>query len=197
MLGAQDMGALDFPYILARHRLTVSDYHRMAESGVLPETARTELIDGEIIDMAPIGTRHASAVSRLARRCERAVGDTATVWPQNPLRLGEHSEPEPDLLLLKPRGDFYADAHPVAADVLLLIEVSDSTARYDREIKLPLYARHGVGEVWIIDLDAKLIRCFRKPHGNEYLEATASAEAGVMAVQAMPGVSIDLSGVLG
>jgi Uma2 family endonuclease len=197
MLGAQNMGALDFPTILTKHRLTVADYHRMAETGVLTETARTELIEGEIIDMAPIGTRHASAVTRVARRCERVVGDAAIVWQQNPLRLDEHSEPEPDLLLLKPRDDFYASAHPVPADVLLLIEVSDSTARYDREIKLPLYARHGVSEVWIIDLDAKLIRCFRKPHGNEYLEATASAEAGVMAVQAMPGVSIDLSGVLG
>lgn len=191
------MGALDFPTLLTRHRLTVADYYRMAETGVLAETARTELIEGEIVDMAPIGTRHASAVSRLARRCERAVGDRATVWPQNPLRLDDHSEPEPDLLLLKPRDDFYADAHPTAADVLLLIEVSDSTARYDREIKLPLYARHGVGEVWIVDLDARLIRCFRKPHGSEYLEATASAEAGVMTVQAMPGVSIDISGVLG
>ncbi len=119
------------------------------------------------------------------------------MWQQNPLHLGEHSEPIPDFSLLKPRDNFYADIAPTAADVLLLIEVADGTARYDREVKLPLYARHGVCEVWIVDLDAKLIRRFRKPYGNEYLEAIAATEAGVITVQAMPGVSIDLSGVLG
>jgi Uma2 family endonuclease len=191
------MDALDFPAIFKRHRFTVATYHRMAEIGVLAETARTELIEGHILDRAAVGSQHASAVARLFSRCERAVRNAAIVWQQSPLRLGEHSEPVPDFLLLKPRDNFYADIHPTAADVRLLIEVSDGTARYDREIKLPLYARHGVGEVWIVDLDAKLIRCFRKPHGSEYLEATASAEAGVMAVQAMPGVSIDLSGLLG
>ncbi len=191
------MGALDFPTILTKHRLTVADYHRMAETGVLTETARTELIEGEIVDMAPIGTRHGSAVLLLTQLATQAVDRQALVSVQGALRLGQNSEPQPDLMLLKLRDDYYRNAHPAAADVLLLIEVSDSSARYDREIKLPLYAAHGVSEVWIVDLDAKLIRCFRRPHGNEYLEATATAEAGPMAVQAMPGVSIDLGGVLG
>jgi Uma2 family endonuclease len=191
------MGLIEPTELLRRHRLTVEAYHRMAEAGVLAPDARVELIDGEIVDMAPIGTCHGSAVMRLTHLLTQAVGASAIVSVQSSLRLGDRSEPQPDLMLLLPRDDFYGTAHPVAADVLLLIEVSDSTARYDREIKLPLYARHGVAEVWIIDLDARLLRVCRQPVGEAYTQTTETAVPGLLSPMLLPGVAIDASRLLG
>jgi Uma2 family endonuclease len=189
------MGALDSP-VVQRHRLSVEEYHRMAESGVLAPDARVELIDGEVMDMAPIGSRHASVVKRLNALLVQAVGARAVVSVQDPIRLGLRSEPQPDLALLAPRADFYAGALPGAADTLLVIEVADSTSAYDRQIKAPLYARHGVPELWIVDLDASLMRFFRAPQGERYTDITASETPGPTAVGRLPGVSIDLAGIL-
>src|SRR5262245_56809926 len=110
-----------------RHKLTVDEYRRMGAAGVLTPDARVELIDGEIIDMAPIGSRHAGVVTRIARMLERAVGDAAIVWVQNPIAVGEWSEPQPDIALLEARADFYESAHPTPQDVMLLVEVADSS----------------------------------------------------------------------
>ncbi len=191
------MGAIDNTPLLTRHRLSVADYYRMGEAGVFAPDARVELIEGEVIDMAPIGTRHGSAVKRLLALLTSALGSRVIVAVQDPLRLSDLSEPEPDLMLLKPRDDFYADAHPGAADVLLLIEVADTSARYDREIKLPLYARHGVPEVWIVDLEARLLRLYRGPAGDVYRESSTTALPGLTAIAALPGVEIDLAQILG
>lgn len=191
------MEVIDTPPLLTRHRLSVADYYRMGEAGIFAPNARVELIEGEIIDMAPIGTRHGSAVMRLNSLLSAAVGSRAVVSVQNPLRLSDLSEPEPDLMLLKPRDDFYADAHPTAADVLLLIEVADTSARYDREIKLPLYARHGVPEVWIVDLDARLLRLFREPAGEAYVHASTTASPGHTLIAALLDITIDLGRILG
>lgn len=191
------MGAIDDTPLLTRHRLTVADYYRMGEAGVFAPNARVELIEGEVIDMAPIGTRHGSAVKRLNALLTAAVGSRAVVSVQDPLRLGDLSEPEPDLMLLKPRADFYADAHPTAADVLLLIEVADTSARYDREIKLPLYARHGVPEVWIVDLEARLLRFYRAPAGEAYDQSSTTTSPGRIPIAALPGIEIDLAQILG
>jgi Uma2 family endonuclease len=182
---------------LPRHRITVDEYYRMAEVGLLTEDARVELIEGEIIDMAPIGSRHAAAVDRLAQLLQRSVGPRATVRVQGPIRLSASSEPQPDVALLKPRDDFYATKHPTGQDTLLLIEVSDTTFRYDREVKVPLYARHGVPEVWIIDLKNRHVHCFRVPNGGEYTDVSLSGEPAEIELSALPGVMIDLSGVLG
>ncbi len=191
------MGAIDNTPLLTRHRLTVADYYRMGEAGIFAPDARVELIEGEIIDMAPIGTRHGSAVKRLNALLTAAVGPRAVGSVQDPLCLSDLSEPEPDLMLLKPRADFYADAHPSAADVLLLIEVADTSARYDREIKLPLYARHGVPEVWIVDLEARLLRLHRGPSGDAYEQCSTTASPARTAIAALPGVDIDLAQILG
>lgn len=190
------MDLIDTDVVLNRHRLTVDEYHRMAETGVLAADARVELIEGELIDMASIGTRHAATVKRLNRLVTQAVGTQAIVSVQDPLRLSRRSEVQPDLALLKPRDDFYAGEAPAGADALLVIEVADTTSRYDRRIKAPLYARHGVPELWIIDLDAGCVRILRAPQDGEYRDVTSLAAPGQIDVQAMPGVTLDLSAVL-
>lgn len=180
-----------------RHRLSVDDYLLMHEIGLFGPDPHVELVDGEVYDMATIGTRHASTVMRLNRLLTSAVGATAIVSVQSPVRLGDRSMPQPDLMLLRPRDDFYARVHPTAADVPLLIEVADSSARHDCEIKLPVCAREGVGEVWIIDLDARVARFHRVPQGDVFDEVAQSDAPGIVPVAAVPGLSIDLTGVLG
>lgn len=179
-----------------KHRITVHDYHRMGEAGVLAPDARTELIEGEILDMAPIGSRHASVVNRLTSLFVPAVGARAIVQVQGPVRLGDLSEPEPDIALLRPREDYYRDALPGAQDVLLLVEVADTTQRFDRRVKVPLYSHHGVPEVWVIDLENALVHFHRRPGGGTYADISATERPGFAPVAALPGVAIDLSGTL-
>jgi len=181
---------------LRRHRLTVAQYHRMADAGVLERDARVELVEGEIADMAPIGSRHAAAVNRLTRAFIAAVGARAIVSVQNPIRLGDRSEPQPDLALLRPRADFYASAAPTAADALLVVEVAQASAAYDRQVKVPLYAQHGVPEVWIVDLDDGLLRFYRALQSGRYADITATETPGPTPVPGLEGVTVDLSGLL-
>ena len=188
------MGLLEeFPEL--KHRISVHAYHQMGAAGILPPDARVELIDGEIIDMAPIGKFHASVVDRLARRFFVCVGERAIVRVQGPLRLSGETEVEPDFSLLKPREDFYRDAPPTAADALLVIEVSDATQRYDRRVKVPLYARHDVPEVWVIDLENSLAHFHRNAVGGAYADISATGRPGPAAIVMLPGVTIDLSGL--
>ena len=182
---------------LPRHRITVDEYYRMAEVGLLAHDARVELIEGEIIDMAPTGSRHAASVDRLAQLFQRNVGVRATVRVRGPVRLSATSEPQPDIALLRPRDDFYESNHPTALDTLLIIEVSDTTFRYDRQVKVPLYARHGVPEVWVVDLKDRLLHFFRAPAGGEYTDISSVSEPAEIEFAALPGCAIDLSGVLG
>lgn len=181
---------------VTRHRLTVADYDRMGEVGVLAPDARVELIEGAIVDLAPIGSKHAGTVKRLNRLLTQSVGSRAIVSVQDPIRLGDYSVPQPDLALLKPRADDYAAALPTAADTLLVIEVSQSTAAYDRQVKTALYAKHGIAEVWIIDLDFSLVRFYRRPEGERYLDITATETPGPTPVAQLPGLSIDLGSLL-
>ena len=190
------MGRIESAEVFKRHLLTVDDYYRMAEAGVLAPDARVELIEGEVVDMATIGTRHASRVNRLNHLLTAAVGKAAIVAVQNPVRLSQRSEPQPDLSVLRPRDDFYDAAHPTAEDVLLLIEVSDTTSRYDREIKAPLYARHGIHELWVVDLDNRLLLVHRKPGKNGYGEVLQLAAPGKLSPQELPKVVVDLTRIL-
>jgi Uma2 family endonuclease len=191
------MGALEDPVSLHRHRFSVADYYRLGEAGLLDPEKKTELIDGEVIEVAPMNSRHAGTVGRLAREVQFAVGRRALVLSQTPLALSARAEPQPDVMLLKARSDQYVKSHPTAADVLLLIEVAASSARFDREIKLPLYARSGVSHVWIVDLDAGLFRMFRSPAKGQYLDISATPTPGVIPLPGLRGASPDLSGILG
>ena len=181
--------------ILHRHHLSVEDYHRMGETGIIGSGTRVELIKGEIIDMTPIGTSHAAAVNRLTRLLDRTVRDAAIISVQNPVVLGSRSEPQPDIALLKPRADFYESAHPCAVDILLIIEVSDTSLRYDREIKVPLYAMHDIPEVWLLNVTDKQLIVFREPAENGYQDETHPGIADPLIPQRLPEIKLDLGGL--
>jgi Uma2 family endonuclease len=173
-----------------RHSISAKEYLRMAEAGVFSTDMRLELMEGEIIEMAPIGSRHAAVVNALAAFFNRYSRDRAIVSVQNPLIVGERSAPQPDLALLKPSADRYFRAHPTAADALLVVEVSDTTLHYDLETKIPLYARAGIGEAWLVDLDRRTLQVFRDSHSSGYRTSfTASGDQEVSAC-ALPDVRI-------
>lgn len=176
-----------------RHRITVEHYYRMAEAGLFAEDARVELIDGEIIDMPPMGSRHAGRSSRLADLLSAAVAGRALVRHDKPIRLGSHSEPQPDIAVVKARDDYYESGHPTAADVLLLVEVSDATLRYDRDVKAALYARHGIPELWIVDLPGGQIHFYRSPTDSKYMSVSSAAEPGLIPIASLPGAGVDLT----
>jgi Uma2 family endonuclease len=165
----------------------------MGELGLFPPEARTELIEGEIIDVAPPRSRHASVLAQLTELLIQAVRGAAIVRGQSPVRLSELSEPQPDLVVVRWREDRYRTNHPVASDALLAIEVSLTTWRYDRQIKIPLYARHGVPEVWIVDLSHDELHFFRSPREGEYTDISSMARPGPTPVPSIPGACIDLS----
>lgn len=178
--------------IYQRHRLTVRDYQRMGEAGIFHEDDRVELIEGEIVDMAPIGTGHASSVKRLANIMKLAVGEQAILSVQDPVVLGDHSAPQPDIALLRPQADYYAAAHPQARDVLLIIEVADSSLDYDREVKLPLYARHGIPEVWLVDVGGRRLTRYCRPSTEGYLESLEPDTLTAIALPGLPDVAVNL-----
>jgi Uma2 family endonuclease len=181
---------------IARRRFSVEDYHRMLGAGILSEDDRVELIDGEIVEIAPIGPRHASQVDFLARLLWQRVGSGAIVRVQNPIRLGEHSEPQPDLCLLGPRRDYYRRSHPTAADVLLLIEVAEATAEYDRQVKVPLYGRHGVAEVWLVDLEAERVEVYRRPGAEGYEEVRSLGRGETVSPLSFPDLTLRVDELL-
>lgn len=179
------------------HLITADEYCRMAEVGLLAPEARVELIDGEILDMPPIGKDHQSVVDQLNHLFVRAVDDLAIVRVQGSVRLGSMSMPQPDIALLKPRLDFYRSRRAADSDVLLIIEVSDSTLRFDRDVKVPLYARHGIPEVWIVDLQDDQLHFYRSLRDGEYRDKTSTPTPGVTPIEALAQVSVDLSRLLG
>lgn len=147
--------------------ISVDDYHKMGEAGILPERG-VELINGEIFEMSPIGSRHVKTVNKLTKLLSKMLGDEAIVSIQNPIIADNLSEPEPDIAILKYRSDFYGDKLPNGEDVLLIIEVADTSLSYDRQLKLPLYASSGVSECWLIDLENLEIHAYWEPSGRNY-----------------------------
>ncbi|PKB65135.1 MAG: hypothetical protein BZY80_00980 [SAR202 cluster bacterium Io17-Chloro-G2] len=182
---------------LLRRRFTADEYHLMGRAGILGEDDRLELLEGEIVEMAPIGSRHQATVDRLNRLVSSRMADQAVVRVQGPVRLGEDSEPQPDVMLLRLRTDFYESAHPAPNDVLLLVEVSDTSTEYDREVKLPLYARYGIAEVWLVGLEARTVDVFRSPTTQGYQEVSQSGPGQHLSPMAFPQLDVAVDDILG
>jgi Uma2 family endonuclease len=181
----------------SRKRFTVDDYYRMADAGILAPGERVELIDGEIIQMSPIGTRHLGCVNATNAVFFDAFKERAVVSGQNPVQLSDFTEPQPDIVLLKPRKDFYRGKHPEAADALLVVEVSDTTLGYDRDLKLTYYAAAGIPEVWIEDLNSDRILVFRNPAEGVYQVRLALSRGELISVQAFPDTTFTVSDFIG
>jgi Uma2 family endonuclease len=181
---------------LPPHRFTVPQYEKMIDVGILNEDDRVELIRGEIVAKMPIGDLHIACIDRLTRQMIRKVGDDAIVSIQNPIRLAD-SEPEPDLVLKRPRDDFYASGKPGAADVLLLIEVADSTLDRDRDVKRPLYAENGITEYWIVNLPDRCLEVYRQPRPDgTYADVRMLRPGDTADVAALPGVAVPVADIL-
>jgi Uma2 family endonuclease len=183
------------PTEVTRWRFTVHDYHRMGEAGILHEDDRVELIEGEIVEMAAIGTRHFSCVNRLNRLLVMSVGDEAVISVQNPVRLNEHTELQPDLAVIRPRD--YRESLPEPDDVLLLIEVSDTTLAYERGLKLQLYAQAEIREVWIVNLPAETIERYTEPSSDGYQRVAQTRRGQALESTGLPGVIPSADEVLG
>jgi Uma2 family endonuclease len=181
-----------------RYRFTVDEYERLAEIGVPAHCDRVELLDGEIVEMAPIGTRHASVVARVSSVLAERLRKRAILWAQNPIQLRSvRSVPQPDIVLLYPRPDFYASVRPGPEDVLLLIEVMDTSAQSDRRVKLPLYARAGITETWLLDLTTARVEAFRGPAAGGYTEARVLVRGDDLAPTALPDLRVTVEDLLG
>jgi Uma2 family endonuclease len=182
--------------VQAKHRFSVKEYNRMTETGVLKPDARVELLNGEIIDMSPIGPFHGGVTIYLNGIFAAACRGRWMTSVQNPLHLDDHSEPQPDLLLLTPSPDFYRKRHPQPQDVFLVIEVSDTTLVFDREEKLPAYGRAGIPEVWIVNLIDLAVEIYREPHFTGY-EKKLILRAGDKAIPtAFPDAAVDVAELL-
>ncbi|HLZ09246.1 MAG TPA: Uma2 family endonuclease [Chloroflexota bacterium] len=182
---------------LTRYCFTTADYDRMIEAGILDEDDRVELIEGEIVEMTPIGRRHFGCVNRLNYHLSALAADTAQISVQNPIVLGESSEPQPDVVVLKSTPDFYSSGLPTPRDILLLVEVADSSVAIDRQIKIPLYARHGIAEVWLVDLEANLVTTFREPHPTGYANVRDVRRGERLVAMAFPSRELAVSDILG
>ena len=179
-----------------RRSFTVEEYDAMAKAGILSEDDRVELLNGEIVEMSPIGSNHSGCVNRLTRLFSDQIDDRAILSVQNPMRLNAHSEPEPDLALLVPRDDFYAQGHPEPDDVLLVVEVAETSAEFDRQVKLPLYAEAGIPEVWLIDLAESRVETYRDPSASGYAQIQQRASGESLSPKSLPDVTISTAEIL-
>ncbi len=182
---------------IGKRVFSVTEYHQMVEAGILTENDKIELINGEIITMSPVGSIHAGCVNRLSALLSTMLQKQAIVSIQNPIQADDYSEPEPDLAMLKPRSDFYSESHPQPADVLIVIEVSDSTLDFDKEVKLPLYAKAGISEAWIINLPEKTVEIYTTPQTGIYRKLELFKADERLVTSAFSQLSITADQVLG
>ncbi len=181
---------------LPKRRFTVDEYYRMTEVGILGASERVELIEGEIIEMAAIGSRHAASVSRLQRMLAAGLADRGLVRVQNPVRLSDISEPEPDIAVVWPRDDDYAGAHPGATDLFLIVEVADTTVAFDRGQKAPLYSLAGIQEYWLVDLPADLIEVYRRASPDGYRDIRRLRRGDSLRPVAFPDLGLPAVAIL-
>ena len=179
-----------------RKLFTVDDYYKMLDAGILCEDDRVELIEGEIIEMSPMGSRHAAVVSSVTEALVSLFKGKALLRPQLPLRLNEFNEPEPDIAVVKPRPDRYSSRHPGPTDALLVIEISVSSLRYDRDVKLPIYAASQVPEVWIAHLRAATVLVYRDPAGTHYATHLKYGRGESLSCLAFPEIQVAIDDLL-
>ena len=182
---------------IARRYFTVEEYHRMGAAGIFSEDDRVELMEGEILMMSPIGSRHAATVNRVHMEFSSLLHGRAIVSVQNPVVLNDFSEPEPDIAVLRLRDDFYAQALPTAADVLLIIEVADTSVEYDHDIKLPAYARSGVPEVWLADIPTETVTAHTEPANGVYRTVRSYQRGDSITPLHFPDLLIAVTSILG
>lgn len=187
---------MDAPAI-TRRRFTTDEYEQIVAAGVFAEDDRVELVDGEIIEMSPLGPRHSACIDRLTELLVPLVKGLAIVRVQSPIRLSKYSEPQPDVTLLQWRTDYYTNGHPEPEDVLLLIEVADSSLVYDRDVKLPLYARAGVQEVWLVALLQQTVTVYRAPSETGYGESHEARRGETIAPLTLPEAGVAVESILG
>ena len=180
---------------LMTRKFNVNEYHKMAETGILTPEDRVELIKGEILAMSPIGRKHAATVKRLNNFLTYQLQNLAIISVQDPIQLNNLSEPQPDVVLLKPCSDFYESKIPEPEDIYLLIEVADSTIKYDQEVKLPLYAQSNISEVWIADLNNKTLEVYRQPQDKTYLEQQKNVKS--ISPLAFPQITLTINDIFG
>lgn len=185
------------PVELLRRLFTVEEYNRMVQADILTAVERVELLNGEIVEMSPIGTRHAACVKRLNQLFSQLLGERALIGIQDPIHLNDYSEPQPDLTLLQLRPDFYTTAHPQPQDVLLIVEVADTSANYDRQVKIPLYAESGIIEVWLVDLVGQYLEVYRQPSANGYQQIQQLRRNQQIFIQALPDLEVSINDILG
>jgi Uma2 family endonuclease len=182
---------------LAKRWITADEYERMGEAGIFPRDARLELIEGEIFEMSPIGSPHASCVKFLSELLHLLFAKTLTVSVQDPIRLSDFSEPQPDVALLRRREDFYRGAHPTPADVLLVIEVADTTVVTDRSVKLSLYARAGINEMWLVNIPEGQLEIYSEPSGDSYLRSEFFGRGAQARSHTVEGLALSVGEFLG
>ena len=178
-----------------RRRFSVEEYYRMIEVGIFAENERLELIEGDIVEMGPPSLRHSLCVAMLMERLTRAIDERAHIWPANPVRFSRDTEPQPDIVFIRGPLTRYTE-HPGPADVMFLVEVSDDSYHFDRDVKLDLYARAGVPEVWIVDLRRDVIELFREPSAAGYAATHRVERGGTLAPVAFPDVMLQTADIL-
>lgn len=188
---------------LPRKKFPLEEYHQIIASGVLREDYLIEFINGEIFEMSPVGFRHASCVNKLNQLLSLKLGNKVIISVQNPIKLNDNSEPQPDIVLLKPRPDFYAIQHPTPEDIFLLIEVADSSIEYDRaaclwhrSFKIPIYAENKIQEVWLIDLNQNLLEVYQNPQKNYYQNITKLSSEDSLTLSQPEVITIALDRIL-
>ena len=182
---------------VTRRRFTADEYQEMGRAGILREGDRVKLIDGEVLAMSPIGAPHIGTLNRITKLFFQLAGDTATVQVGGAIRLDPYSEPQPDLVLLKARADFYVSALPGPADVLLAIEIAQSSLAYDRNVKAALYARRGIAEYWIVDLNGREVIRHTEPVDGRYRRVAAVPHDYAFAPGLLPGCVVTTRDILG
>ena len=189
--GVVYMKGVDRPW-----RFTVDDYYAMAEAGILSHDERVELVNGEIIQMSPIGDRHAYSVDELVDLLVYRFRGRARIRCQNPVRIDGRREVQPDIAVLRLRDDLYSSGHPGPADVLLLIEVSDTTLSYDRNVKLPMYAQFDIPETWIVNIPDGVIEIYTGPSDGEYRSRRVFGTDETVSPSAFPDISLPVSRIV-